>query len=158
MVPPKQKNTMKTQITRWNPLREMDQLQERMNSLWNGRLFPFNGEETVSLPEWTPAVDIVEDEREFLVKAELPEMKREDIKVTVEDRVLTITGERKQEKEEKNKRFHRVERSYGSFSRSFTLPATAGDKVTAEFKDGLLRVHLPKDGKPAGRTVEIKSP
>jgi HSP20 family protein len=148
---------MKTQITRWNPFRDMDQLQERMNSLWKSGLFPFNGEETVSLPEWTPAVDIVEDDREFLVKVELPEMKREDVKVTVEDRVLTVSGERKQEKEEKSKRFHRIEREYGSFSRSFSLPPGAnGEKVTAEFKDGLLHVHLPKNGKPAGRTVEIK--
>jgi HSP20 family protein len=102
-------------------------------------------------------VDITEDEHEFLVKAELPDIKREDVKITVEDQVLTIAGERRQEKEEKNKKYHRIEREYGSFSRSFSLPANAAaDKVSAEFKDGLLRVRLPKDGKAAPKTIEIK--
>jgi HSP20 family protein len=138
----------------------MEQMQKRMSSLWN--LEPFrstNGqEETLTVAEWSPNVDIVEDEKEFLIKAELPEMKREEVKVTVEDNVLTISGERRQEKEEKNKRVHRIECEYGSFARSFTLPpGTLGDKVVAEFKDGVLRVHLPKDTKAAaGKSVEIK--
>ena len=151
---------MNTQITRWNPFREMDQMQKRFSSLWN--MDPFrnaNGqEETLTVAEWTPNVDIVEDDKEFLIKAELPEMKREEVKVTVEDNVLNISGERRQEKEEKNKRYHRIECEYGSFTRSFTLPpGTVGDKVAAEFKDGVLRVHLPKDTKAAGgKSVEIK--
>lgn len=135
-------------------------MQKRLSSLWNWeppRLA--NGqEETLTTAEWSPNVDIVEDEKEFLIKAELPEMKREDVKVTVDDNVLTISGERRQEKEEKNKRYHRIECEYGSFLRSFTLPAgTVGDKVAAEFKDGVLRVHLPKDMKSAAtKSVEIK--
>jgi len=151
---------MNTQITRWNPFREMDQMQKRLSSLWNWEPFRLaNGqEETLTALEWTPNVDIVEDEKEFLIKAELPEMKREEVKVTVDNNVLTISGERRQEKEEKNKRYHRVESEYGSFARSFTLPpGTLGDKVAAEFKDGVLRVHLPKDTKAAvGKNVEIK--
>jgi HSP20 family protein len=151
---------MNTQITRWNPLKEFEQAQNRLASLWN--LDPFRlkdgQEETLTVSEWSPRVDIVEDDKEFLIKAELPEMKREDVKVTVDDGVLTISGERKIEKEEKNKRYHRIESDYGSFVRSFTLPpATLGDKVAAEFKDGMLKVHLPKDMKSASaKSVEIK--
>jgi HSP20 family protein len=151
---------MKTQITRWNPFKEMDQMQSRLASLWNADPLRFNGgtEEALTVAEWNPRVDIVEDDREFLVKAELPEMKREDVKVTVEDGVLSISGERKLEKEEKNKKYHRVEREYGSFVRSFTLPVNAsGEKVTADFKDGLLKVHLPKDPKATPKTIEIKA-
>lgn len=151
---------MNTQITRWNPLKEMDQIQNRLASLWNWEPFRIkNGqEETLTVSEWTPRVDIVEDDKEFLIKAELPEMKREDVKVTVDDGVLTISGERKAEKEEKNRRYHRIESEYGSFLRSFTLPpGTLGDKVAAEFKDGMLKVHLPKDTKAAAaKAVEIK--
>ena len=150
---------MKTQITRWNPAKEMEQFHNRLASLWNWEPLRVNGglEEALTVAEWSPRVDIVEDEKEFVVQAELPEMKREDVKVTVADGVLTISGERQQEKEEKNKKYHRIEREYGSFVRSFTLPAGAsGDKVSADFKDGLLKVHLPKDAKAAAKSVEIK--
>lgn len=150
---------MKTQITRWNPLREMDELQSRLASLWN--LDPFRGDggkqETLTVADWSPRVDIVEDETAFVVKAELPEMKKEDVKVTVEDGVLTLSGERKMEKEEKNKKYHRIEREYGSFVRAFTLPpGTSGENVTAEFKEGVLKVRLPKDAKAAPKAVDIK--
>jgi HSP20 family protein len=154
-----EKPPMNTQITRWNPFKEMEQMQSRLASLWSHDPLRVNGglEEALTVTEWNPRVDIVEDDREFLVKVELPEMKREEVKVTVEDGVLSISGERKLEKEEKNKKYHRVEREYGSFVRSFTLPANAsGDKVTAEFKDGLLKVHLPKDAKAAPKAIEIK--
>lgn len=138
----------------------MEQMQNRLSSLWNWEPFsPITGkEEALTVSEWMPRVDIVEDEKEFLVKAELPEMKKEDVKVTVEEGVLTITGERKLEKEEKGKKFHRVESEYGSFLRSFTLPsAILADKVAADFKDGVLKVHLPKDTKgEAKKAVEIK--
>jgi HSP20 family protein len=151
---------MKTQLTRWNPFKEMEQLQNRLSSFWNGEPFrSTNGqEEALTVAEWSPKVDIVEDDKEFLIKAELPEMKREDIKVAVDANILTISGERRLEKEEKNKRYHRIECEYGSFARSFALPpATLGDKVAAEFKDGVLKVHLPKDAQAAtGKNVEIK--
>lgn len=149
---------MNTQITRWNPWKEMEQMQNRLGSIWNWDPFrSTSGKEDLTVSEWMPRVDIAEDEKEFLVKAELPEMKKEDVKVTVEDGVLTISGERKAEKEEKNKKYHRVESEYGSFLRSFALPsAIQGDKVAAEFKDGVLKVHLPKDTKGTAKAVEIK--
>lgn len=135
-------------------------MQKRLSSLWNWEPLrvPNGQEENLTVAEWTPNVDIVEDEKEFLIKVDLPEMKREDVKVTVDENVLTISGERHHEKEEKNKRYHRIECEYGSFARSFTLPpGTIGDKVAAEFKDGVLRVHLPKDVKAAAqKSVEIK--
>lgn len=150
---------MSTQLTRWNPFKEMEQLQNRLATLWASpsSLVAGDAEESLAPTAWIPRVDIIEDEREFVVKAELPEMKREDVSVTVENGILAISGERKLEKEEKNKKYHRVEREYGSFVRSFTLPAGASpDKVTADFKDGLLKVHVPKDAKAAGKAVEIK--
>jgi len=137
----------------------MEQLQNRLASLWGSEPFRTNGGkgETLMDVEWTPRVDIVEDEKEILVKAELPEMKKEDVKVTVEQGVLTISGERKLEKEEKNKKYHRIESAYGSFLRSFTLPtAVLPEKVSAEFKDGMLKVHLPKDMSAGPKSVEIK--
>lgn len=149
---------MNTQITRWNPIKEMEQFQNRLASLWNWEPLRVNGEQTLALSQWNPPVDILEDEHEFVVKTELPEMKREDVKVTVENGVLSISGERKMEKEEKTKKYHRVEREYGSFVRSFTLPAAAdGNKVSAEFKDGLLKVHVPKDATAAPKAIEIKA-
>lgn len=134
-------------------------MQNRLASLWASDPFRTNGGkgETLMDVEWTPRVDIVEDEKEILVKAELPEMKKEDVKVTVDQGVLTISGERKLEKEEKNKKYHRIESSYGSFLRSFTLPvAVLAEKVSAEFKDGMLKVHLPKDMSTGAKSVEIK--
>lgn len=151
---------MNTQIAPWNPIKEMQEFQNRFNSLLNWEPMRTNGkEESLTVAEWSPNVDIIEDEKEFLVKAELPEMKREEVKVVVEDGVLSISGERKRETEEKNKHYHRIECDYGSFFRSFTLPAgTTGEKVTADFKDGVLRVHLPKDAKAStAKTIEIKS-
>lgn len=150
---------MNTQLSRWNPWKEMEQMQNRLASLWG--MDPLRGnagkEETLTIAEWSPRVDIVEDEKEILVKAELPEMKKEDVKVEVDQGVLTVSGERKMEKEEKNKKYHRIEREYGSFLRSFTLPPEVmADKVSAEFKDGILMVHLPKNGKAGAKAVEIK--
>jgi HSP20 family protein len=143
---------------RWDPFKELEDMQSRLATLF-GRM-PVRkdgGKEAMTVAEWVPLVDIVEDEKEYLIKAELPEVKKEDVKVTVEDDVLTITGERKYEKEEKGKKYHRVERAYGSFERSFTLPEDAdGSKVSAEFKDGILKVRLPKSEKAKPKAVEVK--
>jgi HSP20 family protein len=115
------------------------------------------GQEALTVAQWTPLVDITEDEKEYLIKAELPEMKKEDVRLTVENDVLAISGERKFEKEEKGRKYHRVERAYGSFVRSFSLPEDAdGSKVTADFKDGVLQVHLPKSVKAKPKAIEIK--
>ncbi len=109
------------------------------------------------MAEWAPVVDIQETETEYLVKADLPEVEKKDVQVTVQEGVLTIQGERKQEKEEKGRKFHRVERSYGTFLRTFTVPEDAEEtKVTADFKDGVLRVHLPKTEKPRSKAIEVK--
>ena len=132
-------------LTRWDPFKEMEDMQSRMARLFG--LAPArvtNGDkESMTVTERAPLVDITEDDKEWVVKADLPEVKKDDVKVTVENGMLTITGERKFEKEEKDKKYHRIERSYGNFLRSFTLPDAAdGSKVTAEFKDGVLKVHL----------------
>lgn len=142
----------------WDPLKELNELQNRFNTIF-GRtsLRPGNREEALALADWAPAVDISEDDKEFVIKAELPGLKRDEVKVTVEDGVLSISGERKTEKEEKNKKFHRVERSYGSFLRSFSLPEGAdATKVNAEFADGVLNVHLAKTPKAQPKTIEVK--
>ena len=148
-------------LTRWNPFREMEDAQRRMSSLFDWSPFRRSNltadQENITVPEWAPLVDIAEDEKEYLIKAELPEVKKEDVKVTAEEGTLTIMGERKFEKEEKGKKYHRVERAYGSFGRSFSLPDDASPaKVSAEFKDGVLTVHLAKTQKPKPQQIEVK--
>jgi len=109
------------------------------------------------MTNWLPPVDIEENGREYILKAELPGMKKEEVKLTVEGGTLSISGERKAEKEEKDKKYHRMERSYGAFQRSFTLPEGAlAEKISAEFKDGVLLVHLPKDETAKPQAIEVK--
>ncbi|MET0254026.1 MAG: Hsp20/alpha crystallin family protein [Terrimicrobiaceae bacterium] len=144
-------------LTKWNPFRELEEIQNRLGSLFGRTPVRGLGEEAITVSEWTPLVDITEDDKEYLIKAELPEVKKEDVKVTVENGTLTITGERKFEKEEKGKKYHRIERAYGSFMRSFTLPeGAAGDKVSADFKDGVLKVHLPKSAEAKPKSIDVK--
>ena len=152
------KYTRRDPLARWNPFKEMEDLQNRLSSFWDWPLArKGESEETMTVSEWAPLVDIVEDDKEYLIKAELPEMKKDDIKVTVEHGVLSITGERKFEKEEKGRKYHRVERAYGTFTRSFTLPDDAdASKINAEFKDGVLRVHLGKSEHARPKTIEVK--
>ena len=156
-------NTLTRWERSWNPFKDMEDLHGSFNALINSALghAPMrkegDREENLTGAEWAPLVDIVEDDKEYVINAELPGVKREDLKVTVDHGVLTITGERHLEKEEKNKRYHRVERAYGSFTRSFTVPEDAdGAKVNADFKDGLLRVHLAKSEKAKPQTVEVR--
>jgi HSP20 family protein len=145
-------------ITRWDPFKEMEELQNRMATFF-GRA-PVRKEadkEAMTRADWAPLVDIAEDEKEYVIKAELPEVTKDDVKVSLQEGVLTITGERKFEKEEKGKKYHRVERAYGSFARSFSLPEDAEPtKGQAEFKDGVLKVHLPKSEKAKPKSVEVK--
>lgn len=147
---------------KWNPFKEMEELSNRLTSLISRRFgrVPVRGEdneEMMTLSEWAPLVDITEDEKEYLIKAELPEITRDDLKVTVENGVLNLSGSRKFEKEEKGRRYHRVERAYGSFSRSFTLPDDADPaKVNAEFKDGILRVHVAKSETAKPKLIDVK--
>jgi HSP20 family protein len=146
-------------VTRWDPFKELNELESRLATMFGRAPVRKNGEkdEAMTVAEWAPLVDITEDEKEYLIKAELPEVKKDDVKVSVQDGVLTIAGERKSEKEEKNKKFHRVEWAYGSFSRSFTLPEDAdADKVAGDFKDGVLKVHVPKSEKAKPKKIEVK--
>ena len=144
-------------LTKWNPFRELEDIQSRLSSLFGRTPLRGFGEEAMTVSEWTPLVDIAEDDKEYLIKAELPEVKKEDVKVTVEGGVLTITGERKFEKEEKGTKYHRLERAYGSFMRSFTLhEGAAGDKIIAEFKDGVLKVHLAKSPEAKPKSINVK--
>ena len=144
---------------RWNPLKELEEMEKRLSTIFGRAPVTTGGEkkEAIAVAEWSPLVDITEDEKEYLVKAELPEMKKDEIKINVQNDVLSISGERKYEKEEKDKKYHRVERAYGSFMRSFTLPEDAdGSKVNAEYKDGVLKIHLPKSEKAKPKTIEVK--
>ena len=146
-------------LTRWDPFREMDELQKRLSSMFglSTQRLANGKEENMTVSQWLPLVDITEDDKEYLIKAELPEVKKDDVKVTVESGVLTISGERKFEREEKDKRYHRIERSYGSFTRSFNVPDDADDaKVAAEFKDGVLTVRLAKSEKARPKSIEVK--
>ena len=139
-------------------MRELEDFQSRILSAFNsGSARRSNGQESAALAEWMPLVDIAEDDKEYAITVELPEVKKEDVKVTVENGVLIITGERKFEKEETNKKWHRVERSYGSFARTFALPddGDAG-KVNAEFKDGILKVHVAKSEAAKPKQIEVK--
>jgi|SRR5436190_22577127 len=149
-------------LTKWNPLhdwdpvRELEEFQNRLGSFVS-RSSTHQKRDEMSATEWWPMVDILEDDQEFLIKADLPEVRREDVRVTVESNVLTIRGERRLETEERSKRYHLSERSYGVFSRSFSLPEIAdGRNIRAEFKDGLLKVHLPKSDRPRMKEVEVK--
>jgi len=144
--------------TRMNPFRELEEMEKRLSTIFGRQSLRPDGEkEAMTVAEWSPLVDIAEDEKEYLIKAEVPDIKKEEVKLTVLDNVLTISGERKTEKEEKGKRYHRVERTYGNFMRSFTLPEDAdGSKVAAEYKDGMLNVHLPKSEKAKPKSIEVK--
>jgi HSP20 family protein len=145
-------------LTQWNQYRELEALKHSLGSLFNRAQAPTPAgqEEPMRVADWTPLVDISEDPKEYLIKAELPEVKKGDVKITMEDGMLTITGDRKFEKEENGKKYHRVERAYGSFVRTFSLPDdTSPGKVSAEFKDGVLEVHLAKDQKARPQQIEV---
>ncbi|KPJ74680.1 MAG: hypothetical protein AMJ54_16790 [Deltaproteobacteria bacterium SG8_13] len=145
------------QLTKWDPFREMEDMFDRYSRALS---FPRRGsQEVMATGDWAPRVDIAETDREFTIKAEIPDVRKEDVKVTVDNGILTIKGERKQEKEEKNKKYHRVERWYGSFTRSFTLPDNVDEsKITAAFKDGMLNLTIPKTeaSKPKAIEVQVK--
>jgi HSP20 family protein len=147
------------ELSEWNPFRELDEFNNRLSRFFGNQATTrrSNGREDITVAEWAPLVDITEDDKEYLIKAELPEVKKNDVKVRVEDGVLYISGERNFEKEEKGKRYHRVERAYGSFTRSFALPEDAdSQQVNAEFKDGVLSVHVAKDKNARPKSIEVK--
>jgi len=150
-------------LIRWNPARELAAwpsdlfgIQREVNRLFDS-VYRGSREDDYSLSAWTPAVDIVEHDSEYVVKLELPGVNKEDVKITIESNILTIQGEKKQEKETNKENYHRVERNYGSFQRSFTLPTTVkSDKIDAVYKDGVLTVALPKAEEAKPKQIEVK--
>jgi len=151
-------------LVRWNPARDLTAwpsdlfgMQREMNRMFNNLFRSSDEGEDYALAAWTPAVDIAEHDDEFTVKVELPGVSKDDVKITVDSNMLTVRGEKKQEKETKKENYHRVERSYGSFQRSFTLPtAIINDKIDAAFKDGILTVHVPKAEEAKPKQIEVK--
>jgi HSP20 family protein len=145
-------------LKRWQQQKVMEAWQQVLGSFVNRPPVPWpeGQQEPLAVAEWSPLVDISEDSKQYQVKAELPEMKREDVKVAVVDGTLTISGERKLGPEEKDRKQHRLERAYGRFERSFSLPEDASpEKVTAELKDGVLKVHLAKNEQPKQQSLDI---
>lgn len=150
-------------LVRWQPAQNLFpriwDIQNEINKIFNSVMAPFSSEESELRGTWTPSVDISETEDELIVSADLPGLNKEDIKVNVQNNVLTFSGERKQETKSEGSNYHRLERSYGFFSRSFTLPATVKtDEIKAAYKDGVLRLTLPKaeEAKPRQIAVDVK--
>jgi HSP20 family protein len=143
----------------WDPFREFQELSDRLSRVFQGAL-PANQEgheQALTVFDWAPAVNISETDKAYLLRADLPEVKKEDVKVTHENGVLTLEGERRQEKREENEKFHRVESSYGKFMRRFTLPDEAQEEgIEATFKDGALTVVIPKAAAKRPKTREIR--
>ena len=143
-------------MVRYDPFRELRSLQDEVNRLFSTNLSRSFGEEGMTRGQWTPAVDIYENKDQIVIEAELPGMHREDFDLTIENNVLTLRGERRFEKRSEADTYHRVERPYGSFSRSFTLPQTvSADHVTAEYKDGVLHVVLHKREEVKARRIAV---
>ena len=144
-------------ITRYDPFRDLKTLQDEVNRLFSTNFSRGFGDEGIARGVWTPNVDIFENKDEIVLEAELPGMNREDFELTIENNVLTLRGERRFEKKDEGDNYHRVERAYGSFTRSFTLPQTvSGDNAAAEYKNGVLRVALRKREEVKARRIEVK--
>ncbi len=140
-------------VIRWEPFREVDEMLRQYSPLFN-RTLRRNGAEA---GEWTPVADISETDQEYVIKAVLPEVKKEDVKVTLDNGIMTIAGERKYQKEQNDASEIRIESFYGTFSRSFSLPENIDAKgIRAETKDGVLRVQIPKMQAAAPQTVSIE--
>jgi len=143
-------------LIRFDPFRELEDLSSRLNTYFS-RPTRAQGAEVDGFSDWAPAIDVQETDAEYLIKADLPDVPKTDVKVGLENGVVTIEGERKQEKEEKGKKFHRVERTYGKFVRRLGVPSEVDtQKVAAEFKDGVLTVHLPKTPMAKPRSIDVK--
>jgi len=144
-------------LTKWDPFKDLLTLQDRMNRLFDESVRNVKtGDEALSSAIWSPAVDIYETEDEVVVKAELPEVNQKDIDIQIESNTLTLRGERKFNKETKKENFHRIERSYGTFSRSFTLPGTIDqEKISADYKDGILKISMPKREETKPKQIKV---
>jgi HSP20 family protein len=132
-------------LIRWRPMRQMENIQDEVNRVFDSFFSTPMRRRGEDMGAWLPDVDIVEDKDRIDVQVDLPGMEKDDIKVSVEDNILTLKGERKSFKEEKEKTYHQVERTYGKFTRSFSLPSTVdGSKIKANYKNGVLKIELPK--------------
>jgi HSP20 family protein len=141
-------------LVRFDPFRQLEEISNRWGA-FGPRQATLAGD-VDTFGDWTPAMDVQESDTEFLVKTDLPDVPRDQIKVGIENGVLTIEGERRQERDEKTKHYHRLERSYGSFMRRMTVPPGVDDtKVSADFKNGVLAVHLPKSAGARSRGVNV---
>jgi HSP20 family protein len=144
-------------LTRWDPFRELEDMSARLNRVFTQAPWQRQADDGGAFAEWVPAVDVQETDKEYVIKADLPAVKKEEVKVSVENGVLAIEGERREEKEEKGRKFHRLERSYGKFVRRISVPTDVDQQhVAADFKDGVLSVHLPKSATAAPRTIDVK--
>jgi HSP20 family protein len=145
-------------IVRWEPFRELNTLQSEMNRLFDSVFEGPRGGNGGALRRWMPAMDLVETDEHFVLRADLPGMSEDDVKIEVEDGTLVVSGERKAEHEERGEGFHRLERAFGTFSRSLTLPkGVDADAVTASFERGVLEVRVPKPEQRKPRRIEIGS-
>jgi len=143
-------------IVRYDPFRDLRTLQEEVNRLFSTNLTRSFGDEGIGRGAWAPSVDIYENKDQIVLEAELPGMKQEDFDLSIENNVITLRGERRFEKTDDTDNYHRVERSYGSFTRSFTLPQTvSADEAKAEYTNGVLRVTLPKREETKSRRIEV---
>jgi HSP20 family protein len=144
-------------ITRYDPFRDLRNLQEEVNRLFTGNVGRAYDDEGITRGAWSPNVDIYENKEQLVLEAELPGMKREDFELSIENNVITLRGERQFEKRDESDNYHRVERAYGSFTRSFTLPNTvSGEGASADYRNGVLRVTLPKREETKARRIEVK--
>ena len=144
-------------LMRLDPFRDLENLSARWNRAFANPLSLESPVDGSVFGDWMPAMDIEESDKEYLIKTDLPAIKREDVKVGIADGVLTVEGERKHDKEERGRKFHRVERSYGRFVRRISVPTDVDQlKVSAEFTDGVLNLHLPKSDAARPKTVDIK--
>lgn len=147
-------------IVKYDPFRDLRTLQDEMNRLFTGSLSRSGSgqDDEIMRGAWAPSVDIFENKDQIVLEADLPGMKPEDVEISIENNVLTLHGERKFEKKDESDNFHRVERSYGSFTRSFTLPPTVtSENANAEFENGMLRLTLAKREEAKPRRIEIKA-
>jgi len=143
-------------LVTWDPYRELSSLQDRVNRIFGGAQTRRERDEEMSLGAWIPPVDIVEEKDRILLTAELPGFKENDIQVQMEGSVLALRGERKSETEREGRTFHRMERSYGQFVRSFTLPNNVDrERIKASFANGLLEIELPKREEARPRQIQI---
>ena len=145
-------------VIKWEPFRDVDDVFDRFFAE-SMRRWPRASATAQQPREWAPAADVSETDGEYLIKAELPEVRKEDVSITVQDGVLTLAGERKQEKVEEQEKVHRIERFYGSFARRFALPENADEQgIRAESRDGVIVIHIPKQRviEPQPRQIQIQ--